>query len=141
VATVAGVQYYNDSKATTPLSTLRALQAFDTPVILLAGGYDKGTPFDELGQVIQRRAKVALLYGTTASKLALAIDQAAVHIPGGPRPQVHQLDTLDVAMAQATRLAVPGDVVLLSPACASYDQYPHYEARGDHFRQLVQTLQ
>jgi len=91
--------------------------------------------------VIRRRAKVALLYGTTAPKLALAVHQAPLNTPDCPAPQVQQLANLDAAMACATRLAAPGDVVLLSPACASYDQFPHYEARGDHFRQLVQALQ
>ncbi len=140
VATKSGVEYYNDSKATTPLSTMRALQAFEMPVILLAGGYDKGTPFEELGQVIQRRAKVALVYGKTAAQLAQAIAQAARDAPAGPQPQVVQLLNLAAAVQQAAALAEPGDVVLLSPACASYDQFAHYEARGEHFRQLVEAL-
>ena len=110
------------------------------PVILLAGGYDKGTPFEELGQVIQRRAKVALVYGKTAAQLAQAIAQAARDAPAGPQPQVVQLLNLDAAVQQAAALAEPGDVVLLSPACASYDQFTHYEARGEHFRQLVEAL-
>jgi UDP-N-acetylmuramoylalanine--D-glutamate ligase len=138
VATKGGVEYYNDSKATTPLSTIRALQAFETPVILLAGGYDKGTPFEELGQVIRTRAKAALVYGKTAPKLARAIEQAARVTPQAP--WVAQFPNLDAALQQAVTLVAPGDVVLLSPACASYDQFPHYEARGEYFRQLVQNL-
>lgn len=137
VATINGVDYYNDSKATTPLSTMRALQAFTQPVLLLAGGYDKGTPFDELGQVIYSRARAALLYGKTAPKLAMALQQAAQAAPATPTPQIIQVPTLDAALEQASTLARPGDVVLLSPACASYDQFPHYEARGEHFCRLV----
>jgi UDP-N-acetylmuramoylalanine--D-glutamate ligase len=140
VATKNGVQYYNDSKATTPLSTVRALQAFEEPVVLLAGGYDKGTPFDELAQVIQQRAKAAVVYGATAPKLALALAQAARTASEKAALQVVQLANLEAAVAHAAALTTPGDVVLLSPACASYDQYPHYEARGEHFRRLVREL-
>jgi UDP-N-acetylmuramoylalanine--D-glutamate ligase len=140
VATINGVQYVNDSKATTPLSTMRALQAFEAPVVLLAGGYDKGTPFDELAQIIHRRAKAAVVYGATAPKLALALAQAAPVAPEKAVLHVLQLANLEAAVSQATALTTPGDVVLLSPACASYDQYPHYEARGEHFRQLVREL-
>jgi UDP-N-acetylmuramoylalanine--D-glutamate ligase len=140
VATKDGVQYYNDSKATTPVSTIRALQAFETPVIVLLGGYDKGTPFEALGEVIRTRTKAALVYGKTAPKLARAIEQAAQAAPGQRAPQVVLLSTLDAALQQAVAVAEPGDVVLLSPACASYDQFPHFEARGEHFRKLVQAL-
>jgi UDP-N-acetylmuramoylalanine--D-glutamate ligase len=119
---------------------MRALQAFERPVVLLAGGYDKGTPFEELGQVILRRTKAALVYGKTAPQLAQAIAQAAREAPAGSQPQVVQLPHLDAALQQAVALAQPGDVVLLSPACASYDQFAHYEARGEHFRRLVEAL-
>lgn len=140
VATKHGVEYYNDSKATTPVSTLRALQAFESRVVLLAGGYDKGTPFEELGQVIRSRAKVALVYGRTAPKLAEAIVRAASDAQADSQPQVLQLPTLEAALQQAVALTTPGDVVLLSPACASYDQFQNYEARGEYFRQLVAAI-
>ena len=119
---------------------MRALQAFESRVVLLAGGYDKGTPFEELGQIIRGRTKAALLYGKTATKLADAIAHTDADTPAGPPPQVVQLPNLDAALQQAVALAAPGDVVLLSPACASYDQFPHYEARGEHFRKLVEAL-
>ena len=134
IADKGGVAYYNDSKATTPFSTQSALQAFEQPVLLLAGGYDKGTPFDDLARVAQSRVRAALLYGHTAPKLAAALER----VPAPP--DVVQLPTLDAALHRAATLARPGDVVLLSPACASYDQFPHYEARGDHFRALVADL-
>ena len=140
IATKGGITYYNDSKATTPVSTMQAIYAFEQPVILLAGGYDKGTPFDELGQVIRTHAKAALLYGTTAPKLAAAIPPAGPPLSPGATPWVAQCPNLEVALQQAVALAAPGDVILLSPACASYDQFAHYEARGEHFRQLVQAL-
>jgi UDP-N-acetylmuramoylalanine--D-glutamate ligase len=140
IATKAGVQYYNDSKATTPLSTIRALEAFEQPLILLAGGYDKGAPFDALAQVIHKHAKAAVLYGATAPKLKQAMGQAASAAPALAQAQVLQSADLDQALRQAVDLAMPGDIVLLSPACASYDQFPHYEARGAYFRALVEAL-
>jgi UDP-N-acetylmuramoylalanine--D-glutamate ligase len=93
-----------------------------------------------LGQVIHARARVALLYGKTAPKLAAALRQAAQVTPEQPAPLVRQLPNLDAALQEAVTLAQAGDVVLLSPACASYDQFLHYEARGEHFRRLVQSL-
>lgn len=140
IASKGGVAYYNDSKATTPLSTACALEAFPEPVLLLAGGYDKGTPFDALGEVIRQRARVALFYGKTAPKLLHAVTQAVQAHPHQSAPVMLQLPTLDAALQQAAVLAQPGETVLLSPACASYDQFPHYEARGAHFRALVQAL-
>ena len=134
IADKEGVTYYNDSKATTPFSTQCALQAFEQPVLLLAGGYDKGTPFEDLAHVMQARVRIAFLYGSTARKLADAVQR--VPTP----PDVIQLPTLDDALNGAAGLARPGEVVLLSPACASYDQFPHYEARGNHFRALVNEL-
>ncbi len=140
VDTKNGVDYYNDSKATTPLSTLRALQAFDQPVVLLAGGYDKGTPFDELAQVIHACAKATVLYGATAPQIEHAMEEAAHATPSIPAPQRFHCNDLTAAVQQAATLVESGDVVLLSPACASYDQFPHYEARGDFFRALVHQL-
>ncbi len=134
-----GVHYYNDSKATTPASTLRALDAFDHPVVLLAGGYDKGTPFDELAHAACNKTKATIVYGATAPKLVQAFELAAQQYPRG-RAQVIQCPDLESALAQAVAMTAPGDVVLLSPACASYDQFPHYEARGDFFRTWVQDL-
>ena len=134
IAARGGVDYVNDSKATTPFSTQCALQAFEQPVLLLAGGYDKGTPFEELARAAQARVRVALLYGDTAAKLADALQR----VPAPP--EVIRLPTLDDALQRAADLARPGEVVLLSPACASYDQFPHYEARGNHFRALVAAL-
>ena len=109
-------------------------------VVLLAGGYYKGTPLEELGQYIHARARAVLVYGKTAPKLALAIEQAAQEARDRPAPLLLQLPDLAAAVRHAATVAESGDVVVLSPACASYDQYPHYEARGEHFRTLVQAL-
>lgn len=144
VTTKKGVHYYNDSKATTPASTLRALDAFEHPVVLLAGGYDKGTPFDDLAHAAYHKTKATIVYGATADKLVEAFDLASHRDLSDSaqigRAQVIRCVDLEAALAQATALTAPGDVILLSPACASYDQFPHYEARGDFFRTWVQTL-
>ena len=134
IADKDGVAFFNDSKATTPYSTQCALQAFEQPVLLLAGGYDKGTPFDDLARAMQASVRIALLYGDTAPKLADALRRVS------SPPEFIQLPGLDGALHRAADLARPGEVVLLSPACASYDQFPHYVARGDHFRALVEGL-
>jgi UDP-N-acetylmuramoylalanine--D-glutamate ligase len=140
IATKNGVHYYNDSKATTPLATMCAIEAFEQPLVLLAGGYDKNTPFDDLAERMHHRVKTAIVYGATAPKLIEALEAIAHSAPDRPSlPVIHCTD-LERALHRATSLTVPGDVVLLSPACASYDQFSHYEARGEFFRALVQAL-
>ncbi len=132
-----GVRWYNDSKATTPEGTMVALAAFECPKILIAGGYDKHTPFDELGRKIAGSAKAAILIGQTARQIADAIQAASEN---GRRLDVQFAGSLAEAVELANRLAVPGDVVLLSPACASYDMFENYQQRGRLFAELVQRL-
>ncbi len=132
VAERDGIQWYNDSIATTPESTQVALAAFDQPKILIAGGYDKGVCFKALGEAMGRHAKGVVLLGQTASALAHAI-------PQGPETTVPvtTVDTLEQAVRAARGMAAPGDVVLLSPACASYDMFTNFQERGDAFSALV----
>jgi UDP-N-acetylmuramoylalanine--D-glutamate ligase len=132
-----GVRWYNDSKATTPEGTMVALAAFECPKVLIAGGYDKHTPFDELGKRIAGSAKVAILIGQTARQIADAIGTASEN---NRRVDVQFAGSLAEAVGLANRLAVPGDVVLLSPACASYDMFENYQQRGRLFAELVQHL-
>jgi len=134
VAEAKGVRWYNDSKATTPDSAIVALEAFEHPIII-AGGYDKHIPFDELGRKIAQNAKAAILIGQTAQRIAAAI--------GANQPtktQIEFADSLVQAVQLAAKLAVKGDVVLLSPACASYDMFENYEQRGQQFIDLVGKL-
>mgnify|MGYP000900392147 CR=1 FL=1 len=133
VGEVNGVRYYNDSIATTPDRTMAALEAFAAPIILIAGGSDKQLSFAELGQAISGQVKHLILLGTTAAKIRQAVLDA-----GGVSLEL--VEHLGEAVALAGNLAAPGDVVLLSPASASYDQYPNFMARGDHFRGLVEDL-
>jgi UDP-N-acetylmuramoylalanine--D-glutamate ligase len=137
VADALGVRWYNDSKATTPEGTMVALAAFDGPKILIAGGYDKHIPFDELGRRIAARTKTVILIGQAAEKIADAI-HAGAHT--GTRPDVRRAGSLAEAVELAGRLAAPGDVVLLSPACASYDMFENYEQRGRLFADLARRI-
>ncbi len=150
VEEINGVSWYNDSKATTPQSAITALETFDRPVIIIAGGYDKNIPFDEFGQKIATNAKAAILIGQTAQKIALAInkslrgqrsnleERATKDDRRGMRVQI--VDSLEKAIRLANQLARSGDVVLLSPACASYDMFDNFQHRGEQFCQLVKQI-
>ncbi|HKQ46640.1 MAG TPA: UDP-N-acetylmuramoyl-L-alanine--D-glutamate ligase [Phycisphaerae bacterium] len=129
-----GVKYYNDSKATTPDAAMTSLRAFDGGVVMMVGGSDKGSPFEELGRLIAQRAKAAVCIGQTAPQIAAAIVSAKCDTPG---PEIRTATTFSEAIDSARELAEKGDVVLLSPACASYDWFKNYEERGDHFKKTV----
>lgn len=136
VAEGRGVRWYNDSKATTPEGTMVALSAFECPRILIAGGYDKHTPFDELGRRIASDAKATILIGQTARMIEGAIRAA----PQGQKAVVQFAGSLAEAVEIAGGLAAPGDVVLLSPACASYDMFENYQQRGRMFGELARQV-
>jgi UDP-N-acetylmuramoylalanine--D-glutamate ligase len=134
VAERQGVSYYNDSLATTPEAAIAALESFSEPLILIAGGASKGADFSALGQAIARcRVRAVILMGEEASRIETAIRRTgrfAGELFAGCR-------SLEQAVAQARALAQPGDVVLLSPACASFDMFSSYQERGERFRGLV----
>ena len=134
VAEIKGVRWYNDSKATTPDSSIVALDAFDTPIII-AGGYDKHIPFDEFGAKIAQKAKAAILIGQTAQAIGKIIQNHPQN-----KAQIKFAKTLEEAVKMANDLAVKGDAVLLSPACASYDMFENYEQRGEQFIDLVNKV-
>jgi UDP-N-acetylmuramoylalanine--D-glutamate ligase len=137
VGEAGGVRWYNDSKATTPEGTMVALSAFECPKILIAGGYDKHTPFDELGRRIAAGTKATILIGQTAGMIAAAIRAASA---SGSPADVRSAGSLAEAVELAHRLAAPGDVVLLSPACASYDMFENYQQRGRMFGELARQI-
>jgi UDP-N-acetylmuramoylalanine--D-glutamate ligase len=122
-----GVRYYNDSKGTNAEATVVALNAFDHPVILLAGGYDKKTGFEALKPVIGQ-IKTLIVFGETKHQLARLVEGAIL------------VETMEDALNMAHQLAQAGDIVLLSPACASYDQFKNYEERGRLFKEMVLRL-
>ena len=132
-----GIRWYNDSKATTPEGTMVALSAFECPKILIAGGYDKHTPFDELGKRIASDTKAAILIGQTAGQIADAIGAAQT---GDAWTDVRFAPSLAEAVELAHQLSALGDVVLLSPACASYDMFENYQQRGQQFAELVRRI-
>ena len=134
VREIDGVKFYNDSIATSPSRAVAGLRAFVEPIILIAGGYDKNLPFDEFAQVIQEKAKAVVLLGAAAAKIEAAISSQGSQVP------VYRVEALEQAVRLANDLASPGDVVLLSPACASYDMFQNFEERGDRFRELVGSL-
>ncbi len=132
VAEVGGVQFYNDSKATNVDATLKAVEAFPGPLLVILGGKDKGSPYSPLAEPLRQRARLVILIGAAAGKIAGDI--------GGAVPIEHAV-TLDRAVKLAAERARPGDVVLLAPACSSFDQFENYEQRGRVFKELVARLQ
>ena len=131
VAEIDGVRYYNDSKATNVDATLKALDAFPGGIFIILGGKDKGSDYTVLRQPLREKAKLALLIGAAAEK----IDQ---QITGSVR--IAHAETLQRAVDLASHASEPGDVVLLAPACASFDQFENYEQRGRVFKSLVEEL-
>jgi UDP-N-acetylmuramoylalanine--D-glutamate ligase len=134
VAERGGVRFVNDSKATNTVAARTGIAAFDEPLHLILGGSLKGESFDELARDIAARGQVLpLLIGEASEQLAAALDRAGVAYV--------QAGTLDDAVRLAAAHSRPGEVVLLSPACASYDQFENFERRGEEYRRLVQNLE
>jgi len=130
VATIRGVEYYNDSKATNVDATIKALESFPANIHLILGGKDKGGDYAVLNDVLRERVKRVYTIGAAAAKIESQIKGAEI---------IHA-ESLDHAVRQATKNAKPGDIVLLAPACASFDQFRNYEHRGKVFKDLVQQL-
>lgn len=133
IRTLDGVTYYNDSKATNTDSTIKALESFTEPLILIAGGKDKMTDLDEMMALVKTNVKELILIGEAAQRFAEAAVKAGV-------AHIHRCESMEEAVLLSARIAEEGDVVLLSPACASFDWYARFEDRGDHFRRLVERL-
>jgi len=133
VREVAGVRYYNDSKATNPDAARQALKSFERDVVWIAGGLDRGISFDPLLPDISGRVRAAVLLGETKEKLREVLARAGVST-------CVFASTMEEAVREASRIAEPGDVVLLSPACASWDMFPSYEVRGSMFKEAVHRL-
>lgn len=128
VDTINGVTYYNDSKATNCVSTITALNSFDKPTILLLGGYDRGHSFHDLDDSM-KNVKCVVCFGETKNRIEEFCNDLKI--------KCYKNDTLKEAMNVVKDICTPGDVVLLSPACASWDQYDRFEDRGDEFKNLV----
>src|SRR3989475_1500160 len=131
VATIRGVDYYNDSKATNVDATIKALESFPANIHLILGGKDKGSDYTVLNDLLRERVKRVYTIGAAAEKIESHIKGAAEIVPA---------ETLDDAVHRAAAVAQAGDVVLLAPACASFDQFDNYEHRGRVFKEVVHTL-
>lgn len=139
VRTLHGVRYYNDSIASSPSRTIAGLHSFDRKVVLIAGGYDKHIPFDGLGPEIVAHVKRLLLCGATAEK----IRQAVVSAPGYQEgmPEILTFSHLRDAVLDAYAHVEEGDIVTLSPACAAFDQFKNFMARGEFYKKTVMELE
>ncbi|MBD5142651.1 MAG: UDP-N-acetylmuramoyl-L-alanine--D-glutamate ligase [Ruminococcus sp.] len=138
VREVNGVKYYNDSIATSPTRVLAGLRSFDQKIIVLAGGYDKKIPFEPMAETVCDRVKLLILMGVTADKIEKAVTSAKNYHPENTR--ILHVNSMEEAVATAHREAKSGDIVTLSPACASFDWYPNFEVRGQHFKRLIKEL-
>jgi UDP-N-acetylmuramoylalanine--D-glutamate ligase len=135
VATIRGVDYYNDSKATNVDATIKALESFPANLHLILGGKDKGSDYSVLNDLLRQRVKRVYTIGSAAAKIESQIVSAK---DGGP--EIVPAETLENAVHKAHAVAEPGDVVLLAPACASFDQFKNYEHRGQVFKETVKAL-
>src|SRR5438477_5977954 len=131
VASIGGVDYYNDSKATNVDATIKALESFPANIHLILGGKDKGSDYTVLNDLLRQRVKRVYTIGAAAEKIESQVKDAA---------EIVHAESLDNVVQRASANAQPGDVVLLAPACASFDQFRNYEHRGKVFKDLVQRL-
>jgi len=136
----AGVRFYNSSKDTNPTATTMAIRSVKGPVVLLAGGLDRGSDFGALVPVMRERVKALVAIGETRLKLAAAAEEAGVRLIRVIEPAESPEATLERAVREADALAEPGDAVLLSPACASWDMFRSYEERGRIFKEAAHIL-
>ena len=130
IAKIGGVEYYNDSKATNVDATIKALESFPANIHLILGGKDKGSDYSVLNDLLRQRVKRVYTIGAAAAKIESQIKGA----------EIEHSETLENAIRSASQSAAPGDIVLLAPACASFDQFQNYEHRGRVFKEVVQGL-
>lgn len=138
VKEVNGVKYYNDSIATSPTRAVASLKSFEKPVILIAGGYDKNIPFEPLAFEGYKKIKSVVLLGATKNKIAHCFkklrNEKRIEIP------IYIVENLEESIKVCQEIAEDGDIVTLSPACASFDMYKNFELRGNHFKDIVKSL-
>jgi UDP-N-acetylmuramoylalanine--D-glutamate ligase len=141
VDTINEVQYYNDSKATTPEASIAGIKAFDSPTILIAGGYDKKVSLSQFARECTKNTRYVILVGETARNIQELIKNVKGEKAEKAEPEVYVAASLDESVRKAYEIAESGDVVLLSPACASYGMFTNYEERGKKFKELVHRLE
>ncbi len=134
VREIGGIKFYNDSIASSPTRTIAALNSFDKKLVLIAGGYDKKIPFDVLGEYINKKVKELVLVGHTSEKIKKAV------VDAGNSTKITLCDEFEQAVLSAYNKAEPGDVVLFSPACASFDLFKNFMERGKAFKNIVNNI-
>jgi UDP-N-acetylmuramoylalanine--D-glutamate ligase len=138
--TINGVNWYNDSIGTSPARTIAGLQSFKDKIILIAGGYDKNIPYDDIGKYIIDKVKVLILLGKTAQKIEKAVIDEKLKQGIDNICEISNFSTLEECVKYANSISKKGDNVVLSPASASFDMYKNFEARGDHFKSIVNSI-
>jgi len=138
VRELEGITFYNDSIATSPTRALASINAFEQPVILIAGGYDKKIPFEVLAEQGYSKIKILILMGATKFKIKAVFDDFAKK--SGKVIPIVIVESLEEAVLKAKELSVSGDIIAFSPACASFDSYPNFEIRGNKYKELVNSL-
>lgn len=133
VRTLRDVEYYNDSKATNTDAAIKGMSAFNKQVILIAGGYDKGTPLEDFMKEVKKNTKHLILLGAAADRFEKAAREAGV-------TSIYRVSSMKEAVEKGEELARPGDIVILSPACSSFDMYHNMEERGMDFKRIVKSL-
>ena len=133
-----GVKFYNDSIASSPSRTIAGLNSFSEKLLLIAGGYDKHIPYDVLGPVICQKVKRLYVNGATTSQIRAAVENAPEYTPGNP--EIIDCGDFTTAVQKAAADAKAGDIVLMSPASAAFDQFKNFMVRGDYFKKLIKEL-
>ena len=133
-----GVRYYNDSIASSPSRTMAGLRSFEDKVLLIAGGYDKHIPYDVMGDEVCKHVKMLFVNGATAQQIQKAVEEAPLYTPGNP--EIVDCSDFTDAVMKAAAAAKDGDVVLMSPASAAFDQFKNFMERGKYFKKLVMEL-
>lgn len=133
VAEIKGVRYVNDSKGTNPDASIKALEAYEQPIVLIAGGKNKGSDFDQLAEKVKEKARALVVLGQSAGLIADAAKSKGFD-------NIYYASNFKEAVFLAHRVACPGDIVLLSPACASWDMFKSYEERGELFKDIVREI-
>lgn len=128
-----GIMFVNDSKGTNPDSTIKAITSYEKPIVLIAGGYEKQSDFTEMIKYATKNVKALVLLGQTADKIATTAKEHGID-------NISKVEDMEAAVKKAYEIAESGDVVLLSPACASWDMYPNFEARGLDFKENIYKL-
>jgi len=133
-----GVKYYNDSIASSPTRSIAGLNSFKNKVIMIAGGYDKNLNYDVLGPVICNKVKKLVLVGKTSDKIEASVKKSAEY--NESELEIIKVNEFEKALCEAKKSAITGDIIILSPASASFDMFENFEHRGNVFKDLVNNL-